>query len=40
MTASVLWLYTERKYGMIAADIFIYVDYGRPIGPKKEIFWE
>ena len=34
------WLYKECTDGMITADLFIYVDERRPIGPTEEIFWE
>ena len=34
------WVYKYREYGLIAADIFIYVDNGKPIGPIEDIFWE
>ena len=34
------WVYKDREYGLIAADIFIYVDNGKPIVPIEDIFWE
>ena len=32
-----LWVYKERRYGLIVSDIFFYVDDGRPIGSKKVV---
>ena len=32
-------MYKERIDGIIAADLFVYVDDGRPIGPTEEVCW-
>ena len=32
------WVYKKREDVLIAADLFIYVDDGRPIGPTEDIF--
>ena len=34
------WLYKEHKGDMIVSDLFVFVDYCRPIGPTEEVFWE
>ena len=34
------WVYEDREDGLIAADLFIYVDNGRTIGRTEEILWE
>ena len=31
------WVYKESSYGSIAADLFVYVDDGLPIGPTQEV---
>ena len=34
------WVYKEREDRLIAANIFIYVEDRRPIGPTEDICWE
>ena len=34
------WVYKESSDGSITADLFVYVDNGRPIGPTEEVFWK
>ena len=33
-------MYIKRRDGLIAANLLIYVNDGRPIGPTKTMFWE
>ena len=33
-------MFNQRVEGLLAADLFIYVDGGRPIGPNKNLFGE
>ena len=34
------WVFNQRVDGLLAAELFIYVDDGRPIGPTKTLCWE
>ena len=34
------WFFKQRVDGLLAEDLFIYVDYGRPIGPTEYLCWE
>ena len=33
------WVYKEKRKGSISDDMFVYVDYGRPMGPTEEVCW-
>ena len=33
------WVYKERSDGSIEADLFVYVENGRPIGTTEEVCW-
>ena len=33
------WVYKDKGDGHIAAELFVYVDDGRPIGPPEDVFW-
>ena len=33
------WVFKQRVYGLLAADLFIYVDDGRPIRPTEDLCW-
>ena len=34
------WVFKQRVDGLLASDLFIYVDAGRPIGPTEDLCWE
>ena len=34
------WVFNQRVDGLLVEDLFIYVDYGRPIGTTKDLCWE
>ena len=34
------WVFKQMVDGLLAADLFIYMDDGRPIGPTKDLCWE
>ena len=33
------WLFKQRVDGFLSADLSIYMDDGRPIGPTKNLCW-
>ena len=33
------WVFKQRVHGMLAEELFIYVDYGWPIGPTEKLWW-
>ena len=34
------WVYKKSSNGIIDADLFVYVENGRPIGLMDEVCWE